>query len=67
MNCKKSYLWSWEVGWVSFACKWAYGSIWNAYVKWNVEHSMRLIIELLWVFLAKIRSLKGETNVYEVY
>jgi len=33
----------------------------------NVLRSMRLIIELLWVFWAKIRSLKGETNVYGLY
>jgi len=29
---EKSYLWSWEVGWVSYASKWAYGSIFSAYV-----------------------------------
>jgi len=37
VDYEKFYLWSWGVGWVSYASKWAYGSILSAYVKWNVE------------------------------
>ena len=46
----ESLIYDLEVGWVSYARKWAYGSILSTYVKWNVEHSMRLFIELSWVF-----------------
>ena len=36
MHYGKSYLWSWWVGWVIYASKWAYRSILGGYVKWNV-------------------------------
>jgi len=35
INYGKSYVLFWGVGWVSYAIKWAYGSIFGAYVKWN--------------------------------
>jgi len=59
-------LWLWGFGWVDYANKWAFGSILNAYIKWNVEYSMRLVVALFWVCWAKIRSFKGETNVYKL-
>jgi len=36
MDYGKSQLWFRGVGWVSYASKWAYGSILSAYAKWNV-------------------------------
>jgi len=36
MDYGKSYLWSWGVGWASYANKLDYGSILDAYVKLNV-------------------------------
>jgi len=40
MDYKKSYLWSWRLGGVSYASKWAYRSILGAYVKWNVYSAL---------------------------
>jgi len=37
MSYEKSYLWSWGVGWVSYASKWAYGSIWSGWV-WSLSY-----------------------------
>ena len=34
VDYEKSNSWSWRVGWVNYASKWAYGSILSAYVKW---------------------------------
>ena len=50
MDYEKYHLWSWGVGWVSYGSKWDYRSFLGAYVKWNVEYSMSLIIELLRAF-----------------
>jgi len=36
----------------------------SVYVKRSIEYSIRLIMELLYTFSAKIRLLKGETNDY---
>jgi len=67
MDYGKSQLWSWWVGSVSYVNKWAYGSTLGAYVKWNIDYSMSMLSNVLWAFQAKIRSLKREINVYELY
>ena len=49
MDCEESYLRFWGVGWVGYANNWAFRNILNAYIKWNVEYSMRLINGLFYV------------------
>ena len=46
MDYGKSPLWSWGIGWLSYASKWDYRSLLGAYVKWIFEYSMSLVVEL---------------------
>jgi len=41
----KSYLWSWGVDVINYASKYAYMSIFSAYIKTSIEYPIRVIMK----------------------